>query len=195
MKPPRCVNEGASLCLPTTVSAVARSGKQAIMLRRAAPAMVAVPTPRFQRESVGRCCASSSVGSSSSSRSCSASPSSSSCSFSSRPGDVTSTLLGPMGSENAKKVLRAEMGLDRPLPVQYAKWVAAVVQGDFRHVMGSQAPGIRDHLSEVRETPRCLPAQPRFSLTCSASRPGCFAAAKSGNPLRSVHHGARAHRR
>ena len=36
------------------------------------------------------------------------------------PGDVTSTLLGPMGSENAKKVLRAEMGLDRPLPVQYA---------------------------------------------------------------------------
>ena len=32
------------------------------------------------------------------------------------PGDVTSTLLGPMASESAKDVLRAEMGLDRPLP-------------------------------------------------------------------------------
>ncbi|MDE0045925.1 MAG: ABC transporter permease, partial [bacterium] len=47
------------------------------------------------------------------------------------PGDVTSTLLGPMASENAKEVLRAEMGLDRPLPVQYGKWLAAVLQGDF----------------------------------------------------------------
>ena len=47
------------------------------------------------------------------------------------PGDVTSTLLGPMASENAKEVLREQMGLDRPLPVQYAKWLAAVVQGDF----------------------------------------------------------------
>lgn len=47
------------------------------------------------------------------------------------PGDVTSTLLGPMASENAKQVLRAEMGLDRALPVQYAKWLTAAVQGDF----------------------------------------------------------------
>ena len=47
------------------------------------------------------------------------------------PGDVTSTLLGPMASENAKEVLREQMGLDHPLPVQYAKWLAAVVQGDF----------------------------------------------------------------
>ena len=47
------------------------------------------------------------------------------------PGDVTSTLLGPMASENAKEVLREQMGLDRPLPVQYARWLASVVQGDF----------------------------------------------------------------
>ena len=47
------------------------------------------------------------------------------------PGDVTSTLLGPMASENAKEVLRAEMGLDRSLPVQYVKWLGAVLQGDI----------------------------------------------------------------
>jgi peptide/nickel transport system permease protein len=47
------------------------------------------------------------------------------------PGDVTSTLLGPMASESAKEVLRADMGLDRPLWVQYSKWLVAVLQGDI----------------------------------------------------------------
>lgn len=47
------------------------------------------------------------------------------------PGDVTSTLLGPMASERAKEVLRANMGLDRSLPVQYARWLGSVLQGDI----------------------------------------------------------------
>lgn len=47
------------------------------------------------------------------------------------PGDVTSTLLGPMASESAKDVLRADMGLDQPLWVQYSKWLVAVLQGDI----------------------------------------------------------------
>jgi peptide/nickel transport system permease protein len=47
------------------------------------------------------------------------------------PGDVTTTLLGPMASEDAKEVLRKNMGLDRPLPVQYFKWLVSVLQGDL----------------------------------------------------------------
>ncbi|MCZ6720859.1 MAG: ABC transporter permease [Proteobacteria bacterium] len=47
------------------------------------------------------------------------------------PGDVTSTLLGPMGSESAKEVLRVKMGLDKPLPIQYAKWLGQILQGDL----------------------------------------------------------------
>jgi peptide/nickel transport system permease protein len=47
------------------------------------------------------------------------------------PGDVTSTLLGPMGSDSAKEVLRVQMGLDKPLPVQYAKWLGQILQGDL----------------------------------------------------------------
>lgn len=47
------------------------------------------------------------------------------------PGDVTDALLGPMATEEAKEKLRAAMGLDRPLVVQYLKWMGAILQGDF----------------------------------------------------------------
>lgn len=47
------------------------------------------------------------------------------------PGDVTDALLGPMATEEAKQKLREAMGLDRPLVVQYAKWIGAILQGDF----------------------------------------------------------------
>jgi peptide/nickel transport system permease protein len=47
------------------------------------------------------------------------------------PGDVTSTLTGPMGSPEAREAMRLTMGLDKPLPVQYAKWLGHLLQGDF----------------------------------------------------------------
>lgn len=47
------------------------------------------------------------------------------------PGDVTDALLGPMATENAKAKLRAAMGLDRPLIIQYASWIGNILQGDF----------------------------------------------------------------
>lgn len=47
------------------------------------------------------------------------------------PGDVTQVLLGPMASETAKAELRAALGLDRPLPIQYLTWLSHMLQGDF----------------------------------------------------------------
>jgi peptide/nickel transport system permease protein len=47
------------------------------------------------------------------------------------PGDVTSTMLGPMASDEAKATLRAALGLDRSLPFQYFKWLGNVLQGDL----------------------------------------------------------------
>jgi peptide/nickel transport system permease protein len=47
------------------------------------------------------------------------------------PGDVTDALLGPMATEDAKTKLRAALGLDRPLVVQYGIWLGNVLQGDF----------------------------------------------------------------
>ena len=47
------------------------------------------------------------------------------------PGDVTSTLLGPMATDEAKAALRTALGLDRSLPFQYFKWLGNVLQGDL----------------------------------------------------------------
>lgn len=47
------------------------------------------------------------------------------------PGDVTTLLLGPLASEDAREALRKTLGLDQPLLLQYGKWLAAILQGDF----------------------------------------------------------------
>lgn len=47
------------------------------------------------------------------------------------PGDVTTVLTGPFATEATREVLRQALGLDRPLPVQYIKWLEHILQGDF----------------------------------------------------------------
>ena len=50
------------------------------------------------------------------------------------PGDLAVAMLGEEGMNLPPEVLeqvRAELGLDRPLPVQYLSWLADVLQGDF----------------------------------------------------------------
>ena len=47
------------------------------------------------------------------------------------PGDVTGALLGPMASEAARQELRAALGLDLPLPVQYLNWLGDIARGDL----------------------------------------------------------------
>ncbi len=46
------------------------------------------------------------------------------------PGDPALLVLGVEASPEAAVALRRAMGLDRPLPVQYAEWVTAAVRGD-----------------------------------------------------------------
>ena len=95
------------------------------------------------------------------------------------PGDVTSALLGPMGSENAKEVLRAEMGLDRPLPVQYAKWLAAVVQGDFGTSWVHKRPVSEIIFPKFVNTALLAGSAALLAYVLGFSS-GLFAAAKSG---------------
>jgi peptide/nickel transport system permease protein len=47
------------------------------------------------------------------------------------PGDVTSTLLGPMASPDAREAIRIRLGLDQSLVLQYWKWLTLVLQGDL----------------------------------------------------------------
>ena len=47
------------------------------------------------------------------------------------PGDVATMILGREASEQAKASLRKELGLDRPLVVQYGSWLSDLARGDW----------------------------------------------------------------
>lgn len=49
------------------------------------------------------------------------------------PGDVAQVLLGTDATPEAVAKLRAQLGLDRPLPVQYLSWLGGILTGDFGH--------------------------------------------------------------
>jgi len=47
------------------------------------------------------------------------------------PGDPVTYMLGQEATPEVKEALRHELGLDRPLVVQYASWLGRVIQGDL----------------------------------------------------------------
>lgn len=47
------------------------------------------------------------------------------------PGDPAAQLAGPAATPEQITALHTVLGLDRPLPLQYASWLAAFVQGDW----------------------------------------------------------------
>jgi len=65
------------------------------------------------------------------------------------PGDVAQATLGMGATPEAVARLRAEWGLDRPLPLRYLDWVAGMLRGDFgtsyltgESVAGQVGPGL-----------------------------------------------------
>ncbi|HEX2439828.1 MAG TPA: ABC transporter permease [Methylomirabilota bacterium] len=61
------------------------------------------------------------------------------------PGDPAAIMLGAQATREDIARLHRELGLDRPLPVQYARWLGRVVQGD----LGRSIPLGREVLPEV----------------------------------------------
>jgi peptide/nickel transport system permease protein len=47
------------------------------------------------------------------------------------PGDPVTQILGGRATEEAREALREELGLDQPVLVRYAEWIAGAVRGDF----------------------------------------------------------------
>jgi peptide/nickel transport system permease protein len=61
------------------------------------------------------------------------------------PGDPAAIMLGAQATREDVERLHRELGLDRPLAVQYARWLGRVVQGD----LGRSIPLGREVLPEV----------------------------------------------
>lgn len=63
------------------------------------------------------------------------------------PGDPVEVMLGESAPMADRDRLRAELGLDQPLPAQFAHYLTALVQGDFGRSIHSRKP-IADTLRE-----------------------------------------------
>lgn len=56
------------------------------------------------------------------------------------PGDPTLSILGDGATQQERANLRSELGLDLPLPVQYARWASKVATGDFGRSLRNREP-------------------------------------------------------
>jgi peptide/nickel transport system permease protein len=56
------------------------------------------------------------------------------------PGDPAVTMLGQEATPESIAALRARLGLDDPLPVQYLRWVGSAAQGDLGRSIHSNQP-------------------------------------------------------
>jgi peptide/nickel transport system permease protein len=56
------------------------------------------------------------------------------------PGDAADAIYGAEGNPAAKEAMRAELGLDRPLPAQYGRWVSRAVRGNFGSGINERTP-------------------------------------------------------
>jgi len=68
------------------------------------------------------------------------------------PGDPALIIIGPEGSPDAAARLREAMGLDRPLPVQYADWVGHALRGDLGRSIQYDVPVTSLVLSRLQVT-------------------------------------------
>jgi peptide/nickel transport system permease protein len=96
-------------------------------------------------------------------------------------GNVAAVMLGKGASPQAIDELMAELGLDRPLPVQYFDWVAGMLRGDLGTSFRTGEP-VTDLL--VDRLPVSVPlALAGLALALLVAVPvGTYAATKAGTP-------------
>lgn len=68
------------------------------------------------------------------------------------PGDPAQLLLGPRATPDELTRLRAALGLDEPLPVQYMRWLGHALEGDFGRSISSRRPVLTEVLERFRAT-------------------------------------------
>jgi peptide/nickel transport system permease protein len=68
------------------------------------------------------------------------------------PGGYADVLLGPFATPEARAMIGAKYGLDQPMPVQFFKWLTALLRGDFGVSMVNKSPVIDELLRRVPVT-------------------------------------------
>jgi peptide/nickel transport system permease protein len=98
------------------------------------------------------------------------------------PGDPALQILGAYATPERVAALQRELGLDRPLPLQYLAWLDAVVHGDLGHSYARERPVLAlviEHLG-----PTLLLAASSLTLGCALGLTlGAVAASNQGSAL------------
>jgi len=68
------------------------------------------------------------------------------------PGDPAEIMLGPQATHEDITRLRTELGLDEPLPAQYARWMGRVLQGDLGRSLWMKRPVLGEVLRRFQAT-------------------------------------------
>ena len=95
------------------------------------------------------------------------------------PGDPAAYMLGMNAAPDTLAAVRAELGLDRPLPLRYLSWVGGMLTGDFGTSYAYKAP-VADLVAEriVISLPLTLYALALSTLIAIPA--GLFAASRRG---------------
>ncbi len=81
------------------------------------------------------------------------------------PGDPALILLGPIATQDDVTRLRAELGLNEPLYVQYTVWLGHVLRGDLGRSITMHRPVLPEVLLKLRATALLTGAALLFSTT------------------------------
>ena len=98
------------------------------------------------------------------------------------PGDPAEIMLGPQATHDDVTRLRTELGLDEPLPVQYARWMGRVLQGDLGRSLWMKRPVLGEVLRRFQAT-MVLAASALLLSTLGGIALGVLSAARRNSPL------------
>ena len=89
------------------------------------------------------------------------------------PGNIADILFDAAGFVDPaeKTQIMKDLGLDKPLPVQYAQWIGGLLQGDLGYSYVSDRPAIREIL-------------PRIPITAKVGGPGLVVCRADRRPAR-----------
>ena len=101
------------------------------------------------------------------------------------PGDVATLMLGERATAAQLAQLRAQLGLDQPIAVQYLRFLAGAVRGDFGTSLSDNHPALADVLDAFPVTLQLTLAA--LALACALGIPlGVLAGTRQGSRLDAV---------
>src|SRR5438093_4268379 len=81
------------------------------------------------------------------------------------PGDPIDAMMAESVDASAKASLRQELGLDRPIHVQYATWMGRLLRGDLGHSIRNGEPVIENVTRRIRPSLQLALLAMAISLT------------------------------